>query len=89
MPRPPPSSDLVRQRAHLGRCLAMARKRAVIEQDAAADHVGVKRQTLSAWERGLGEPTAIDLGKLADLYGITLDELTGRAPLPPPERKDT
>jgi transcriptional regulator with XRE-family HTH domain len=88
MPRPPPSSELVRQRAHLGRCLAMARKRANIEQDAAAAHAGVKRQTLSAWERGLGEPTAIDLGKLADLYGLTLDQLVGRDDLPPPSPED-
>lgn len=89
MPRPPPSVELARERVHLGRCLALARDRRGLSQAAAADSIGVTRVTLSAWETGRGEPLATDLQRLARLYGLTLDQLTGRADLPPPTREDT
>ena len=34
------------------------------------------------YEKNEGEPTAPTLIKLADLYGVTLDQLVGREPLP-------
>lgn len=89
MPRPRPSIELQRERAHLGRCLSLARERADLSQAMAAERIGVSRPTMSLWESGAGEPLATDLQRLADLYGVTLDELTGRAPLPPPVRRDT
>lgn len=57
-------------------------------QDAVAARLDVRRPTISAWEAGGAEPLAIDLQHLADLYGVTLDQLTGRAPLPPPSRSE-
>ena len=39
----------------------------------AADAVGVSRQTLSYIERGMVEPTAKTLGKLADAFGVPVD----------------
>jgi transcriptional regulator with XRE-family HTH domain len=72
---------------HQGRCLALARQRAGISQDAAAKAIDVRKATLSGWETGSREPKASELQALADLYDVTLDELTGRAPLPPPRKE--
>lgn len=71
------------QRARIGRALALARNRARMTQGAAADEIGVRRPTLSDWERGNRSPDVTSLEDLADLYGVTLDELCGHAPLPP------
>ena len=38
--------------------------------------------TYQRYEKNLRNPTAPTLIKLADLYGVTLDQLVGRAPLP-------
>lgn len=50
-----------------------------------AERLGVTRATVIAWEGGTTEPPSIDLQRLADLYRLTLDQLIGRASLPPPE----
>ena len=39
-------------------------------------------KTYERYEKNEREPTAPTLVKLADLYGVTLDQLVGRAPLP-------
>lgn len=70
----------------MGRCLAVARERAGLSQAAAAEALGLHRHSFINWEGGSTEPLADDLLRLADLYGVTLDELTGRAPLPPPKK---
>lgn len=46
-------------------------------QRAVADAIGVNKGTLSAWERRGGIGLA-DAWRLADHYGVTLDELAGR-----------
>lgn len=84
-----PEEERQQARRHLGECLAVARARARLSQAAAAEAINVRKATLSGWETGAREPMAVDLQRLADLYGLTLDQLTGRASLPPPERKDT
>lgn len=84
MARLSPSAETFRARTHLGRCLALARERSGKAQGDVAEVLGVSRPTMSAWERGLAEPLALDLLQLADLYGVTLDQLVGRADLPPP-----
>ena len=48
-----------------------------------ATALGVRRPTIAAWEAGAAEPLAIDLQRLADLYGVEIAMLTGRASLPP------
>lgn len=83
-----PDTKRVRDRQHLGRCLAQARGRAQLSQEAAGERLGLSRVTITKWETGVTEPLAVDLQRLADLYHLTLDQLTGRAPLPPPERED-
>lgn len=82
VPRKPTSEERDDERVKLGRALVLARTRADLSQTAAAIAVGVSRPTISKWERGLSEPEALDLTRLADAYGVTLDALCGRVPLP-------
>lgn len=62
----------------------MARERLNLDQTKVAEDLAVSRQTLSNWERGLGEPLALDLVHLAALYEVTLEQLVGLASIPPP-----
>ena len=48
-------------------------------QEQLGDMVGVSRQTVSKWELGDTTPEMDKLVALADLFGVSLDELTGRA----------
>lgn len=81
--RKPADPARVKARVHLGRCLALARAWAGLSQEATAKALDVARPTLWAWESGGTEPLAVDMQRLADLYKLTLDQLAGRAPLPP------
>ena len=72
-------------RRELGGRLALLRRRAGLTQDAVAERLLVRRPTVSSWETGGSEPQGLDLAALADLFGVSLDQLTGRQPLPPPE----
>ena len=39
---------------------------------------GIKQQNISRWENNQAIPSIENCEKLADFYGITLDELVGR-----------
>lgn len=71
-----------RELLHLGRCLALARAFAGLTQGEAAVSMGVSRKSVSLWETGVHEPGALDCLHLADLYGVGVEMLCGRAPLP-------
>ena len=49
-----------------------------VEQNALADSLHIRRQTISAYERGVTLPDIDSLMDIADYFDITLDELTGR-----------
>lgn len=55
------------------------RKKQGLSQEALGEKLGVSRQTISKWERGEASPDTDNLIALADLYGISLDELAGKA----------
>lgn len=78
-----PDSERLAERQALGQRLSLARAFARMSQASAATALGVRRPTIAAWEAGDAEPLAIDLQRLADLYGVEIGVLTGRAPLPP------
>ena len=59
----------------LGSSLFQARKRRGLSQEAAAEHLGVSRQTISKWETGETLPDIRQSKRLAVLYGLSLDEL--------------
>lgn len=48
-------------------------------QKEVAISLGVAPPQISKWEAGVTEPSLENLIKLSDLYGITLDEIVGRA----------
>src|SRR5579883_319536 len=59
----------------LGRGLALARQRAGLSQEAAAEAVGLNRVVLSYYETGRRQPPLGVVVALARLYGIPLPEL--------------
>lgn len=55
--------------------LADMRREKGYSQEALASELGLSRQAVSKWERGESQPDTGNLIALADLYGVTLDEL--------------
>ena len=62
----------------LGNAIAQYRKSLNITQEALAQQLGVTNQAVSKWESDQCCPDVMLLPKLADIFGITLDELFGR-----------
>lgn len=52
-----------------------ARRARDLTQQEVADHFGVSKGTVSAWEKGGGVPDALRLARLAKLYRVTADSL--------------
>lgn len=69
----------------LGNKIAQCRKSLAITQDALAHRLGVTNQAVSKWESDQCCPDVTLLPKLADIFGITIDELFGREPQPKKE----
>ena len=63
----------------LGENLQRLRKEKELSQEDVARALFVSRQTISKWETDKAEPGVDNLKALADLYEVTLDQLTGRA----------
>lgn len=55
--------------------LADRRKQAGLSQEALAEQLGVSRQAVSKWERSESSPDTDNLIALAQLYGVSLDDL--------------
>lgn len=53
-----------------------------------AERLGVSRQSVSKWETGQSVPDLDKLIKLADLFGITVDELVREGERPQPPRPE-
>ena len=49
-----------------------------LSQSELAKRTGIKQQNISRWESGDALPSIDFCVKLADFYGISLDELVGR-----------
>ncbi len=64
--------------------IAQYRKNLGITQEALAQKLGVTNQAVSKWEAGLNYPDLQLLPQLAEIFGITIDELFGR---PAPEAR--
>ena len=63
----------------IGNQIANYRKSLNLTQEALAQKLGVTNQAVSKWESGLACPDIQLLPELADLFGVTIDELFGRA----------
>lgn len=58
-------------------------------QETLAEKIGVSRQAISKWERGESSPDTDNLIALANVYGITLDELLeGEKPIKKSVKED-
>lgn len=55
------------------------REAARMKQETLAKLVGVKPPSVSAWENGKAMPTVENVLKLADIFGVTTDEVLGRS----------
>lgn len=59
--------------------LRAERNRVNISQADCAAAIGANRATVSSWEQGAGSIGLEEAWRLADLFGITLDQLAGRS----------
>lgn len=59
----------------LGETLRDHRTRCQMTQEYVAEAVGVSRQAVSKWEKGLSSPSTANLLALAKLYGVSVEEL--------------
>lgn len=67
----------------LGKRIAEHRKRLGMTQDALAEQLGITAQAVSKWENDQSCPDIAMLPRLAEIFGISTDELLGReAPRP-------
>ena len=57
--------------------LVELRKEHKLSQEALAEKLGLSRQSISKWERAEASPDTDNLIALANVYGISLDELLG------------
>ncbi|EHJ52688.1 helix-turn-helix domain-containing protein [Streptococcus macacae] len=55
--------------------ILLLRKKLGYSQEKLAEKVGVSRQTLSKWELGESLPDIVSSNHLAEIFGISLDEL--------------
>ena len=62
----------------LGKRISYHRKRLKMTQDQLADKLGITAQAVSKWENDQCCPDISILPQLADIFGITTDELLGR-----------
>ena len=74
---------------NLAKNLSVLRRANNLSQEKAAEAAGVTRQALAKWESGETTPDVLHCDKLAELYGVTLDDLLhyeqkpGSVPPPP------
>lgn len=67
----------------LGKRITARRKQLGLTQDQLAEKLGLTAQAVSKWENDLSCPDISILPKLADIFGISIDELLGReSPIP-------
>lgn len=77
------------ERSNLAKNLSTLRRASGLSQEKAAEAVGVTRQALAKWESGETTPDVFHSDKLAELYGVSLDDLLhfeqkpGNVPPPP------
>ena len=72
-----------------GAYLAILRKMKGLTQQEAADRLGVSNKTVSKWESGGGFPDITVLPALAELYGVTADDILAGETLTDRRRAET
>lgn len=62
-------------KASLGEVLRKHRTARNMTQEFVAESLGVSRQAVSKWEKGISDPSTSNLLALAKLYGVSAEEL--------------
>lgn len=62
---------------NVGKTISTLRKNQNMTQMELADKLGISFQAVSNWERGQTMPDIAKLGELADIFGVTIDQLLG------------
>ena len=60
----------------LGNKIVELRKKRILTQEQLSEKLGITRQTLSNWEKGITNPDIIQAKNIASFFKITLDDLT-------------
>ncbi len=66
----------------LGPNIRTLRKARKMSQGDLAEIFGVSVNAVSKWEKGLAEPSLDRLTAIAEMFGVSLDELCGELPSP-------
>ena len=61
-----------------GERIAECRNRKHLTQQQLAEAIGVSKNTVFSWEKGLRKPDIDSLSMLADFFGVTTDYLLGK-----------
>lgn len=69
----------------LSKNLFALRKARKLSRDVVSKAISISAKTYERYEKNERNPDAPVLVKLAEFYGVTLDQLVGRAPLPDQE----
>lgn len=72
----------------VGKNIRRLRRQKELKQSALAMDLNIRRQTISAYERGVTLPDIYTLIRIADYFQVTLDELSGRKDLIIPDEED-
>ena len=62
----------------VGNNIRKLRKKHGMNQKELAEKLNIRRQTVSAYEREVSIPDIYTLIRIADIFSVSLDELTGR-----------
>lgn len=73
----------------IGTIIMRLRKEHGMTQDQLANALGITFQAVSKWENGVSSPDISTLPLLADLFGVSVDQLLGRDALPREEERLT
>ena len=63
----------------INQILISLRKKAEFTQEQLAEKIGVSRQAIANWEKGDSVPDITKCIALADLYGVSVDDLVGHS----------
>lgn len=62
----------------IGKILKFLRKKTLLTQNGVAENIGIAQQTYAGYENGKHEPSIEIAIRLANLYGVSMDYITGR-----------
>lgn len=78
-------TDRERLEKNIGKNIALLRKHTGMTQAGLAEKIGYSDKSVSKWERGDGIPDVICLWQMAEMFGVSIDNLLADKPVLPGE----